>query len=138
MTMIRRAKYEDFEGINELLSNTQFSPIFIDQINDLSFVAEDENKIVGFVWCMMSSGNKIAYVDQFCVDKYYVGVGVRLINALVEEATKIGLEYSFSYVQNDESVDSLASFKINFALGLRCNPRTFHCFTGKPKMIGRA
>lgn len=130
MTKIRNAKSEDIEQINVLLKESNLCRIYPEQLSDICLVADDKGLVVGFIWAMVSAGNKIAYVDHFAIRRSHRGLGPKLVMAIMNLGKDLGIEDVISYVRDDGLMDSLAAFKINIAAGLRPQTKSYHCFTG--------
>lgn len=131
MILIRRGNKDDFDRVNKLLRESELFPIYIEQLDDVCLVAEENGEIVGFIWSMVSTGNKIAYIDHFAVKSTHRGLGPKLATSILSLGKDIGVEDVITYVPDHGLPNDLGAFKINFAIGLVPQRVRYHCFTGK-------
>ena len=118
---IRRPKRHEVSRINELFAMYGLRPIEPSHINhrDVSLVAEDGDKIVGFLWVGLMRQNKEGYINHFIVDKGYSkkGVGKRLAMTALETVKKLGVEEVFGIIAHDEFYERSAFNSLRMAIG---------------------
>lgn len=118
--IVRLAKPKDLKAINELLSDYDLHPLDPATINhrDISVIAEDKGKVVGFIWAGLMKKNTLAYVDSYCVakDLHKSGVGRKLAVKAYEEAAKRGVKKFFGIIKLDEYHDASAVNALKVAM----------------------
>lgn len=115
---VRRALKRDLNGINDLMDLYDQGFVSEGMLHDYAIVCEDRDKIIGFIWAMVSHGNDIAYVDFLAASPDYEGVGSELGLSMLAVLKKSGVKKIFSVVRDDKSDFSKKSVKINKKAGL--------------------
>lgn len=118
---IRRAKRRDLEGINALLNGYAFHTLDRSYINhrDISIVAEDNKRIVGFLWVGLMRQNKQGYIDHFVVDPVYTHkkVGKQLAVEALAVSLKLGVEEVFGIIAKGKHFDKSGFNALRMAIG---------------------
>lgn len=90
------------ENIKENITMSGFFEKRIDKENEIIFVAEESNKIVGYIYGYINIDNKIkieleANIDSLFVIEEYRNkkIGTKLINAFIEEVKNKNCKYIF-------------------------------------------
>ena len=125
--IIRSIKIEDADDIASIQASITKSPVKIDfrqviekQVQgdkDASFVAEVDNRIVGFMISYIVYGGfgleKSAWIATLGVDPQFMGQGIgkRLAKEILRACRDMGIKHVFTSVRWD-SVDLLSFFKI--------------------------
>ena len=125
--LVRSIKIEDADDIGRIQASITKSPAKIDfrQIieeqvqgdKDASFVAEADNRIVGFMISYIVYGGfgleKSAWIATLGVDPQFMGQGIgkRLAKEILRACRDMGIKHVFTSVRWD-SVDLLSFFKI--------------------------
>ena len=125
--LVRSIKIEDADDIGRIQASITKSPAKIDfrQIieeqvqrdKDASFVAEVDNRIVGFMISYIVYGGfgleKSAWIATLGVDPQFMGQGIgkRLAKEILRACRDMGIKHVFTSVRWD-SVDLLSFFKI--------------------------
>lgn len=127
-----RARTEHLEGINQLLKDTGQYPILTENYikYDISVVALDGAKVVGFIWAGLMANKKLAYIDMFTVDPEYAskGVGRELGNQLVKIAKGKRVDGIFAIISQNAYHDK--SISSSFHIGLQPLPTPFTFVAG--------
>ena len=124
--IIRSIKIEDADDIASIQASITKSPVKIDfrqvieeQVQgdkDASFVAEVDNRIVGFMISYIVYGGfgleKSAWIATLGVDPQFMGQGIgkRLAKEILRACRDMGIKHVFTSVRWD-SVDLLSFFK---------------------------
>jgi len=124
--IIRRLEVRDSEDISRIQEAITKEPSTIDyhkvvqeevkKDNRVSFVAELDGKVVGFIITYILYGGfgleKSAWIGLFGVEPKYMGSGIgkRMAKEVFDELTKMNIKNIFSSVKWD-SIDLLSFFK---------------------------
>lgn len=116
---IRRALKQDVTGLENLfeLHGAEFNEDFINK-KDLSFVAVEKEKVIGFIWVGLVANSSIGYIDFFFVDPEHVskGVGKALGHKMKEIAKKKSVKQLVGQIeaQNVPSIKCAQNIGMNF------------------------
>lgn len=122
-----KANRQDLDGINSICAKYGIKTVAPEYINskDLSLVAKDGNKVVGFIWCgILCQGTK-GYIDCFVVDPEYQGMGVGqlLAHKLLKVALKKGVRETFGIIAHGAYHDNSAMNALKMAM--MAAPKTY-------------
>jgi N-acetylglutamate synthase-like GNAT family acetyltransferase len=129
MIEIRRARQSDLPGVQYLTLKAGKMTVTEDHINhrDISLVAYDEERLVGFLWMGLMCRGKYGYIDKFLVDKDYSkkGVGNMLAIAMMREGLKRGVRDVFGIIKQDKFHEASGFNALKMAFGADSVPYTF-------------
>lgn len=124
-----RAQESHIPAINQLLEAGGQAPMLSpDHLKyDISVVALDKDKVVGFIWCGLMANKRIGYIDLFTVDLEYAGRGVgrALGTQLIRVAKQKGVECIFATIARDQFHDKSLSSSMYIGLDPLQIPFTF-------------
>jgi len=102
-----------------------FNPDLVND-NDISLVATDGNKVVGFLWVGLMANNTMAYIDRFIVHQDYRGRGIgnKLGTAAFKQAAKKNVEEFHGFIKNDSFYEASAVNALRLGLGGDNKPYT--------------
>lgn len=125
--IVTRALPEHIEDINKLISTYGFSEMPVAMLNkhDISLIAKEDDKILGFVWCGLMGQKTCGYIDYFVIDPKAarLGVGKQMATHLVRIIKRKGVQKVLAIIAHNEFHDrSLASAVY---MGLKPAPLTF-------------
>jgi hypothetical protein len=137
VTEILKPSIAHLKGINDLLELSGLEKIASGMLKDLCLVAVSQDKVVGFIWAMVSRSKQMSYVDYFCVHPDHRGMlAARLIKSLILDASLAGVKRVMSIIPDNGSFDSLACFKLNCVVGLRPRRTRYHLFDSRLEDVG--
>lgn len=134
--LLTRAKTKHLAGINALISFYNLAPITEDFIKyDISIIAEDKGKIVGFIWCGLMANRKLGYIDYFTVHPEYAstGIGRALGTQLVRIAKNKGVDLTISIIERGQYHDKSVSSAQH--IGLQPATAAFTAMAGKVEVM---
>lgn len=94
---------------------------------DISLVAVNDNKVVGFLYVGLMAKNTVGYMDKFTIHPDYAnqGIGQQLAVKALEESVKRGVREVFGIIQQDQYHDKSAMNALRMAIGSNGTPYTY-------------
>lgn len=109
-TVNARMEKEGIEPYTDLLKGYEDGYLDEFYINEdkIVFVAEDNDKVVGFLSVCMYKKKNYIYLDDYCVNSNYrgYGIGTKLMNMSIDYANKFNIKNIRTHVEsaNHESI----------------------------------
>lgn len=137
--MIRTYEETDFESVNSLLQVCGLPSAQAAELVGVAFVAEEEDRIIGFVWALIGESTK-AFIDHFCVHPDFRGkdatgrsqIAVELMICMLSKLALMDKKVVCGQLQANDVGRSLE--RIYNALGMKfTEPHVFAY--GNPKEI---
>jgi N-acetylglutamate synthase-like GNAT family acetyltransferase len=136
---IRKAHWDDLEGINELLGQYDLVPLTLEEMESgIAFLYEEGGRIFGFMWGVVTK--RISVVDYLVVDESYRDknssgrsiIGLNLAVAFMTEAIKLGVTKLIGIMDQTGSAESMLHFYRNLGMVERV---PFAVVKGNPQVI---
>lgn len=131
MIIVRNAKKSDLPAIEELLRVYSKFSVTDKYVNhrDMSFVAYDGPRCVGFLWVGLMASNTVAYIDKFCIHPDYSrqGIAKKMGEMALLRGMKIGVRECFGVIKADDYHNKCALDALKMGMGAHKEQYTYVC-----------